>query len=146
MSHVSAPDPQEFDFWEFVNCGICHLEFVKDTGALSSVPFWLTSCGHVVCNSHISESPADCFAPRAGYRPPFLFEGPDQTCGECGSPDTQLMPLAREVRRPLYFRPRFRTHVRQMEPPIANWFQSVPTAFDAVGYTLRVRYRRSVAG
>ncbi|RPD66102.1 hypothetical protein L227DRAFT_648884, partial [Lentinus tigrinus ALCF2SS1-6] len=73
MSNVSASP--ELDFWEFVNCGICHLEFVKENGSLSSVPFWLTECGHVVCNSHIN---------------------PDHSCYECGSQGVQLMPLARE--------------------------------------------------
>ena len=45
----------ELDFWEFVSCGICHLEFIKDNGGVSSVPFWITECGHVVCNTHLSE-------------------------------------------------------------------------------------------
>ena len=52
MSNISQPP--EFDFWEFVSCGICHLEYIKESGALSNVPFWLTECGHVACNSHIS--------------------------------------------------------------------------------------------
>ncbi|PIL23971.1 hypothetical protein GSI_13722 [Ganoderma sinense ZZ0214-1] len=26
---------------------------------------------------------------------------------------------------------------RDLEPPMANWFESAPAAFDAVGYTLR---------
>ncbi|RDX56809.1 hypothetical protein OH76DRAFT_1336113 [Lentinus brumalis] len=78
MSNVSAaPD---LDFWEFVNCGICHLEFVKENGTLSTVPFWLTECGHVVCNSHIN---------------------PDHSCSECGGQGVQLMPLARELEPPM---------------------------------------------
>ena len=48
--------PADFDFWEFVNCSVCHLEFVKESGALSSIPFWLSECGHVICNAHLSES------------------------------------------------------------------------------------------
>ena len=52
MSNISQPP--EFNFWEFVSCGICHLEYIKETGALSNVPFWLTECGHVACNAHIS--------------------------------------------------------------------------------------------
>ncbi|KAI0721126.1 hypothetical protein C8T65DRAFT_705578 [Cerioporus squamosus] len=80
MSNVSATSTPELDFWEFVNCGICHLEFVKEDGSLSSVPFWLTECGHVVCNSHIN---------------------PDHSCSECGSQGVQLMPLARELEPPM---------------------------------------------
>jgi hypothetical protein len=41
----------EFDFWEFVDCGKCRLPF--QNGAM---PFWLTECGHVICNNHLSES------------------------------------------------------------------------------------------
>ncbi|KAI0748094.1 hypothetical protein C8Q80DRAFT_715685 [Daedaleopsis nitida] len=78
MSTFSAVP--ELDFWEFVNCGICHLEFVKDSGGLSSVPFWLTECGHVVCNSHINA---------------------DQSCAECGSQGIQYTPLAKELEPPM---------------------------------------------
>ncbi|KAI0362059.1 hypothetical protein OH77DRAFT_1416257 [Trametes cingulata] len=98
MSNVSGASA-DFDFWEFVNCSICHLEFVKESGALSSLPFWLTECGHVICNSHLQA---------------------DQSCAACGSPGIQLMPLQREL-----------------EPPMSNWFNSVPGAFDAVAYSLR---------
>lgn len=54
MSTISGASA-DFDFWEFVNCGVCHLEFVKESGALSSMPFWLSECGHVICNAHLSE-------------------------------------------------------------------------------------------
>ncbi|KAI0336501.1 hypothetical protein GY45DRAFT_1291364 [Cubamyces sp. BRFM 1775] len=79
MSNVSGRST-DFDFWEFVGCGVCHLEFIKDSGALSSVPFWLTDCGHVVCNTHLNA---------------------DQTCAVCGNPKMQLMPLQRELEPPL---------------------------------------------
>ncbi|KAI0780971.1 hypothetical protein BD413DRAFT_501491 [Trametes elegans] len=98
MSNVSGASA-EFDFWEFVSCGICHLEFIKESGTLSSVPFWLTECGHVLCNAHLS---------------------PDQSCAACGSPGIQLIPLQQEL-----------------EPPMSNWFNSVPTSFDTVAYSLR---------
>ncbi|EIW60381.1 uncharacterized protein TRAVEDRAFT_120559 [Trametes versicolor FP-101664 SS1] len=98
MSSVSGASA-DFDFWEFVNCGVCHLEFVKESGALSSMPFWLSECGHVICNAHLNA---------------------DQSCAACGSPGIQLLPLQRE-----------------MEPPMSNWFNSVPNAFDTVAYALR---------
>lgn len=94
MSNISAAS--ELDFWEFVNCGICHLEFVKENGTLSSVPFWLTECGHVVCNSHISAWLL-VSAPKARGGLPSYFKDPDHSCSECGSQGVQLMPLAREV-------------------------------------------------
>jgi hypothetical protein len=44
----------EFDFWDFVNCSICHLPFTSsDRGP--PVPFWITECGHVLCNNHLSK-------------------------------------------------------------------------------------------
>ncbi|KAI0831273.1 hypothetical protein BC628DRAFT_1353020 [Trametes gibbosa] len=98
MSNVSNASA-DFDFWEFVNCGVCHLEFVKESGALSSLPFWLSECGHVICNAHLNA---------------------DQSCAACGTPGVQFMPLQKEL-----------------EPPMANWFNSVPTSLDTVAYALR---------
>lgn len=54
---MSKPQP-EFDIWEFVSCAKCHLPFSADPAAPPLVPFWLTSCGHVLCNNHISLSPS----------------------------------------------------------------------------------------
>lgn len=54
MSKTEAPLPEEFDFWEFVCCGLCHLPFSTDLGGPPPAPFWITECGHVVCNSHLS--------------------------------------------------------------------------------------------
>ncbi|KAI8998665.1 hypothetical protein BD414DRAFT_407053 [Trametes punicea] len=79
MSNVSGGS-LDFDFWEFVSCGVCHLEFVKETGALSTMPFWLTECGHVICNAHLNA---------------------DQSCAACGSPGIQLIPLQRELDPPM---------------------------------------------
>jgi len=52
MSNVS-PDQADFDFWEFVCCAKCRMPFALDNGG-ATVPFWLTECGHVICNSHLS--------------------------------------------------------------------------------------------
>ncbi|KAH9946140.1 uncharacterized protein BXZ73DRAFT_37053 [Epithele typhae] len=100
MSTLPATDP-DFDFWEFVHCGICHLEFFKEPGTLSAVPFWVTQCGHVVCNNHLNA---------------------DQSCAQCGSQDILVGPLARE-----------------MDPPMSDWFRSVPQTLDAVGCTIRLQ-------
>lgn len=55
-SSAQAPPPQqrEFDIWEFVNCSKCHLQFSPDGVSGPSVPFWLTECGHIICNTHLS--------------------------------------------------------------------------------------------
>ncbi|OSD01548.1 hypothetical protein PYCCODRAFT_1369105 [Trametes coccinea BRFM310] len=79
MSNVSGASI-DFDFWEFVTCSICHQEFIKENGALSSMPFWLTECGHVICNAHLSA---------------------DQSCAACGSPGIQLIPMQRELDPPM---------------------------------------------
>jgi hypothetical protein len=51
MTNISS-DQSDFDFWEFVSCAKCQLSFSLDAGA--TVPFWLTQCGHVICNNHLS--------------------------------------------------------------------------------------------
>lgn len=48
------PQQREFDIWEFVNCSKCHLQFSPDGVSGPSVPFWLTECGHIICNTHLS--------------------------------------------------------------------------------------------
>ena len=102
MSNVSTP--AELDFWEFVGCGVCHNGFVKETGALSSVPFWLTDCGHVVCNNHLSEywtiarlHQVFQWTPRIPLTSVTPNVDPDQSCMVCGAQCMHLIPLAREV-------------------------------------------------
>ena len=56
---ASVISPAQQDFWEFVSCGKCHLPFVNDGAADGSaggptIPFWLTECGHILCNQHLS--------------------------------------------------------------------------------------------
>ncbi|KAJ7741537.1 hypothetical protein DFH07DRAFT_837604 [Mycena maculata] len=77
MSNISAA-PAEFDFWEFVSCSRCQLPFASDSGA--TVPFWLTECGHVVCNTHLNA---------------------DQSCAQCGMAGIQLVPLQPEMEAPM---------------------------------------------
>ncbi|KAJ3732285.1 hypothetical protein DFJ43DRAFT_997286 [Lentinula guzmanii] len=85
-----------FDFWEFVSCAKCQLPFNANG---STVPFWLTECGHVVCNNHLS---------------------PDQTCSQCKSSGIQLVPLQHD-----------------MEPPMSEWFRSVPYILDSAAYAVK---------
>ena len=50
----ALPQQPDFDLWEFVSCAKCHLVFSANGASAPSVPFWLTECGHIVCNSHLS--------------------------------------------------------------------------------------------
>jgi hypothetical protein len=53
MTTLSAIRPV-FDVWEFVSCGICHIPYGNPAGGQSSNVFWLTDCGHILCNNHLS--------------------------------------------------------------------------------------------
>ena len=59
MSNASAPQSSSFDFWEFVACGTCQLPFISTSTSGPTIPFWLTECGHIVCNNHLS-APFSC--------------------------------------------------------------------------------------
>ena len=97
----STLSQRSLDFWEFVCCGKCHLPFVGD-GAHEGgppIPFWLTECGHILCNQHLStcyfflESLAICF---------LWWTDPNQTCPCCGSAGIEVIPLHRDVRNRLH--------------------------------------------
>ncbi|TDL24860.1 hypothetical protein BD410DRAFT_896466 [Rickenella mellea] len=81
MQAGSAVEPQDMGFWEFVTCARCHLPFsvVSDPNAPPCTPFWLTECGHVLCNSHLSA---------------------DQSCQACGAQNIVLTPLQRDMPSP----------------------------------------------
>ncbi|KZT26415.1 hypothetical protein NEOLEDRAFT_257489 [Neolentinus lepideus HHB14362 ss-1] len=85
MSHVSAAH-SAFNFWEFVHCARCYLPFSADSTGQPQVPFWLTECGHVICNNHLNV---------------------DQSCARCGEPGIQVVPLQRDMDPPMsdWFRP-----------------------------------------
>ncbi|KAJ3814953.1 hypothetical protein F5876DRAFT_72461 [Lentinula aff. lateritia] len=87
-----------FNFWEFVCCAKCQLPFNSGANG-STVPFWLTECGHVICNNHLNS---------------------DQTCAQCRSPGIQLIPLQLD-----------------MEPPMSEWFRSVPYILDSAAYAIK---------
>lgn len=52
----TSTQESEFDIWDFMTCAKCNLPFASDGVNQPSVPFWLTNCGHVICNSHLSVS------------------------------------------------------------------------------------------
>lgn len=52
---AAARQDPDFDFWDFVSCAVCHLPFSPPDRGPPPVPFWITECGHVLCNSHLSQ-------------------------------------------------------------------------------------------
>ncbi|KAG1756606.1 uncharacterized protein EDB91DRAFT_1093561 [Suillus paluster] len=79
--NAQAEQEPEFDFWDFVDCSICHLPFISnDRGGPPPVPFWITECGHVLCNNHLK---------------------PDQSCAQCNGQNIQLVPLHRDLEPPM---------------------------------------------
>ena len=43
----------DFDIWDTICCAKCLLPFPSKAGP--TIPFWLTECGHILCNNHLSE-------------------------------------------------------------------------------------------
>ncbi|GJE95162.1 RING-type domain-containing protein [Phanerochaete sordida] len=80
MSNLEQAPQQDFDFWDYVTCSRCHLSFTPDNGGPPPVPFWVTECGHVVCNNHLRT---------------------DQSCAKCGQRDIQVAPLQRDMDPPM---------------------------------------------
>ncbi|EJD02446.1 uncharacterized protein FOMMEDRAFT_168904 [Fomitiporia mediterranea MF3/22] len=70
---------EDFDIWEFVTCSKCQLPFSQDGVSGPSVPFWITECGHVLCNSHLN---------------------PDKSCPSCNAQNIELMALQKEMPPP----------------------------------------------
>ncbi|KAF7334132.1 RING-type domain-containing protein [Mycena venus] len=75
MSKISSHSV-EFNFWDFVCCSRCQLPFASN----STVPFWVTDCGHVVCKTHLTT---------------------DRRCTQCGATGIQLLLLQREIEAPM---------------------------------------------
>ncbi|KAL0946646.1 hypothetical protein HGRIS_012840 [Hohenbuehelia grisea] len=76
-----APNaPPEFDFWQFVSCAKCQLPYGYESGQGPTAPFWLTECGHVICNHHLNA---------------------DQSCAQCGAQNIQLAPLQPDLEAPM---------------------------------------------
>ena len=87
MSSLSDTD---LDLWDTISCSKCLLPFLSKAGP--TIPFWLTECGHILCNNHLSKQMATCH--------PFLrltVPGPNQSCTQCGAQGIQLTPLQKEV-------------------------------------------------
>ncbi|KAL5532642.1 hypothetical protein ACEPAF_4416 [Sanghuangporus sanghuang] len=70
---------QDFSIWEFVTCAKCNHAFSVDGTSGPSIPFWITECGHVLCNAHLNA---------------------DQSCPSCNAQKIELMPLQKEMPPP----------------------------------------------
>ncbi|QRW27380.1 hypothetical protein RhiXN_01975 [Rhizoctonia solani] len=74
--------------WEYVHCSVCMVLFLPPNhpDPVPDIPFWLTECGHVVCNNHLMA---------------------DQSCASCGAKNPSIVPLQRNMSPPVseWFRP-----------------------------------------
>ena len=89
MASSSIAGDSVYDFWEAVTCAKCHLRFVPDGGGPPLVPFWITECGHILCNNHIS----GYIDNRILFWTGFDFQRPRR----CGS---KLLTLRRQTNQP----------------------------------------------
>ena len=55
QNQAQIAKPEDVDVWEFVTCAKCQLAFSPDGISGPTVPFWITECGHVLCNAHLSK-------------------------------------------------------------------------------------------
>ncbi|EUC62124.1 zinc-RING finger protein [Rhizoctonia solani AG-3 Rhs1AP] len=79
--------------WEYVHCSVCMTLFLPPNriDPTPDTPFWLTECGHVICNNHLLA---------------------DQSCASCGDKNPSIVPLQRNMPPPAseWFRPLGDTH------------------------------------
>ena len=54
VNGTKAAQHRDLDFWDTVDCAKCHLLYAPEHGPSPPVPFWLTECAHILCNSHLS--------------------------------------------------------------------------------------------
>ncbi|KAF8610522.1 hypothetical protein BDV93DRAFT_463498 [Ceratobasidium sp. AG-I] len=85
MQPSASSDP---GIWEYVHCSVCMVLFLPPNrpDPAPDIPFWLTECGHIVCNNHLKA---------------------DQSCASCGATNVDIVPLQRNMSAPLseWFRP-----------------------------------------
>ncbi|QRV86146.1 casein kinase I [Ceratobasidium sp. AG-Ba] len=64
----------ESSIWQYVHCSMCMVLFLPPNrpNPAPEVPFWVTDCGHVICNNHLKA---------------------DQTCAACGTTNISCVPL-----------------------------------------------------
>lgn len=96
MASSSIAGDSVYDFWEAVTCAKCHLRFVPDDGGPPLAPFWITECGHVLCNNHLSGYP-DIQSSFGLALISKRLQDADQSCSQCGDRPINLAPLQREV-------------------------------------------------
>lgn len=136
-SSMASEPPTDIDFWEFVSCAKCHLPYASEFG--KSVPFWLTECGHIICNNHLS--PCLCILLNFESFCDWTLD-PDQICASCGSTGILVVALQQEVlgMQPILLTswPMLHTHL-QLDAPMSDWFKPIPSALDSVVFAAKVR-------
>ena len=93
----SGQERRDLDFWDYVSCSKCHLLFTPDQGGPPPVPFWITECGHIICNSHLSRIQPLHTMCNVTQRSPRNYPGSDGSCAKCGAKEIQVAPLQREA-------------------------------------------------
>lgn len=85
---MSPSTSSDSGIWEYVHCSVCMVLFLPPDrpDRAPDIPFWLTECGHVVCNNHLKA---------------------DQSCAACGTTNVNIVALQRNMSAPLseWFRP-----------------------------------------
>lgn len=135
---------RDFSFWEYVHCAVCQLPFIPDPvnapTAPPCTPFWLTECGHTLCNGHlslvisslvwfgevnviISMQSQTRVVQHAEQRPSnsFLFRKRQESLVIC-----HIYLLAQCV---LLF--------IKMTPPMSDWFRPIPQVLDTIAAAAR---------
>ena len=138
MASSSIAGDSVYDFWEAVTCAKCHLRFVPDGGGPPLAPFWITECGHILCNNHLSEFSGN-FDPMGLLR--FQTTSKMQTkvvrtAGTNQSTWHHYSERSVKMCEPCGFSFGFR--LVQMEPPISDWFRSLPYAIDSLANSVKV--------
>ena len=63
----------------------------------------------------------------------------DQSCCECGAQRIQMIPLQREVCLLHFAALPVPEILQKLDPPMSNWFCSVPHAMDTISYSIKAR-------
>ncbi|KAG8738436.1 hypothetical protein FRC12_016759, partial [Ceratobasidium sp. 428] len=86
----------EPNIWNYVHCSVCMVLFLPPNrpNPVPDMPFWVTDCGHVICNNDLKA---------------------DQSCSACGTTGITCVPLQQHnMPSPLsqWFVPMAETHER----------------------------------
>jgi hypothetical protein len=136
-----------FDFWEFICCAHCHRPFQTDHNAAPPVPFWLTECGHIICNNDLSMTILERYMRVFALSFDHVVVDSDQHCTICGTRGIHLTALQRDVGRQrviFMFMHTAPDISLQLGSPMAVWFHSIPDTLESTIAALKVITDRSL--